>query len=162
MITVAAIMLFSCNHHEEMVSGLATIADCKALPAFAKNIGFNANRTAFSTSEKNVKGIALIEYNISEGLPNKMFQNPGWKNHGNMGPMVIDAGGNCYVAATPSVNILDNRPEEQNKLYQINPATGDMQEIIDLPQGSNQLNLNVVSSTSVLLVPLSGSLGRSE
>jgi hypothetical protein len=35
--------------------------DCKQLPAFLTKIGFDPSRSAFTTSEKRQKGIALIQ-----------------------------------------------------------------------------------------------------
>lgn len=59
-----------------------------------------------------------------------------------MGPLAIDEQGNVYIAPVPFVNVLENKSEDQNKLYTINTQTGIMSELINLggAAGSTQLN----------------------
>jgi hypothetical protein len=125
-------VLFSCK--EEKVEFQAN--DCKKQPAFIKNIGFDPSRSAFTTSEKRQKGIALIQINSNGDTSNggrKFYQHPSWTTAGYMGPIVLDPQGNCFVAPIPVINLIDNPIAKQNILYKVNSQTGLMDKYLELP-----------------------------
>lgn len=107
--------------------------DCKRLPAWVSQIGFDTNRSAFSTSEPGVTGIAFIELAQQQGAKNKVYQHPSWLKAGNMGAVAITENGSIYATPTPKINLLGNRPDEQNILWRINPQTQIMEAIANLP-----------------------------
>lgn len=110
--------------------------ECKKQPAFIRGLGFNPNRSAFSTSEKNKKGLILMELNPSGDTSQggrKMYQHPSWQMAGWLGPLQVDPEGNCYVAPVPMVNVLDNPTEKQHHIYRVDANTGEMTEFMQLP-----------------------------
>jgi hypothetical protein len=110
--------------------------DCKKQPAFLAKIGFDPSRSAFTTSEKRQKGIALIQINTQGDTSNggrKFYQHPSWITAGNMGPILLDPQGNCFVAPVPVINLIDNPIAKQNILYKVNSQTGVMEKYLELP-----------------------------
>jgi hypothetical protein len=110
--------------------------DCKAQPAFIKNIGFDTKRSAFSTSEKGQKGIALLQLNSPSDTfkgGKRFYQHPSWTVAGSMGPILLDPQGNCFVAPVPVINLIDNPIPKQNILFKINSQTGIMDKFLELP-----------------------------
>jgi hypothetical protein len=110
--------------------------DCKQQPAFLTKIGFDPNRSAFTTSEKRQKGIALIQINSNGDTSNggrKFYQHPSWITAGNMGPILLDPQGNCFVAPVPVINLIDNPIAKQNTLYKVNSQSGIMEKHLELP-----------------------------
>jgi hypothetical protein len=130
------IFLIKCNSKEEITYGLMSIPDCKSQAAFISNLGMNTGTCAFSTSEKKSKGVVLIDAN-SPPENRISYQDSSWKKYGNMGPLAIAENGNTYVAPVPFVNVMDNKREDQNKIYVINSQTGVMSECINL--GTNDI-----------------------
>jgi hypothetical protein len=106
-------------------------ADCKRLPNFIREIGFNPTTCAFSTSERTRQGVVLIDLS-KQNKQQAIYQDPTWKQHGNMGPLAIDENGNAFVAPLPVVNVLTNKREDQNRIYKINHVSGKMELCIDL------------------------------
>jgi hypothetical protein len=110
--------------------------DCKKQPAFLTKIGFDPSRSAFTTSEKRQKGIALIQINAQGDTSNggrKFYQHPSWITAGNMGPILLDPQGNCFVAPVPVINLIDNPIAKQNTLYKVNSQSGIMEKYLELP-----------------------------
>jgi hypothetical protein len=115
---------------------LINSATCGSIPKFVSSLGINSNEVAYSSSEKMVKGICLV-YAAKDGAK-KVYQDSNWSKYGNMGPLAIDEMGNAYVAPVPMVNVIDNKIEDQNKVYQINTITGKMSELINLKNKVSQ------------------------
>ena len=123
---------FSCK--EEKVEYQAN--DCKQQPAFIKGIGFDPARSAFTTSEKRVKGLALIQINASGDTTNggkKFYQHSSWTTAGYMGPILLNAQGDCFVAPVPVINLIDNPIPKQNIIYKVSSQTGEMTKFVELP-----------------------------
>lgn len=131
-ITLIALGLLGC--HDEEVEFQSN--DCKKQPAFIPSVGFNPSRTAYSTSEKKIKGLILMEINApgdtSQG-GRKVYQHPSWQMGGWLGPLQVDPDGNAYVASIPVVNVLDNPPHKQNHIYRVDGQTGVMEAFMTLP-----------------------------
>ena len=108
--------------------------ECKRLPVFVQKIGFDVQRTGFSTSERKQKGLVFVEFS-ADGNPekNRSYQAPSWKQAGAMGPIVLDEEGNVFCAPVPMINVLDNPPELQNILYKVESRTSEMRSFLDLP-----------------------------
>jgi hypothetical protein len=108
--------------------------DCKRLPAWTAQTGYNTNRSAFSTSELGVTGIAFIEFAATQTEKNKVYQHASWLKAGNMGAIAITENGSVYATPTPKINLLGNKPEEQNMLWCINSQTQEMKSVVNLPR----------------------------
>jgi hypothetical protein len=132
VIFCVAFTFFSCK--EQTV--LYQANDCKRPPSFIKNVGFDPSRSVFSTSEKRIKGLALVETNTKGDTSNggrKIYQHPSWTTQGYMGPILLDPQGNCYVAPVPVINLIDNPISKQNIIYKIDSQTGEMAKFEELP-----------------------------
>jgi outer membrane protein assembly factor BamB len=134
-------VLFSCK--DEIVDFQTN--ECKNQPAFFKGIGFDPNRTAYSTSENRKMGLHLIQFNATGDTSNggkKLYQHPSWKMAGWLGPILIDPQGNCFVGPVPVINLLDNPPAKQNTIYKVDGNTGEMKMFMELPSAE------IISSTN--------------
>lgn len=109
---------------------------CRKPAAFIKQIGFDPNASAFSTTEKRIKGLALVQFpkTIADSNSYKIFQDSSWKQFGFMGSITTDDNGNVYTAPIPMVNTLDVPIAEMNKVYRVDAATGKMQLYLELPK----------------------------
>lgn len=107
------------------------IKDCRAMPHFAQALGFDLSKSAFSTSEKKVMGLTLIEF--AQDGNNKTYQHPSWKSAGYLSAIAITERGEIFCVPTPVVNVLHNKPEEQNIIYRVNPKTGELEKYLELP-----------------------------
>ncbi|MFZ4057255.1 MAG: hypothetical protein ACOYKE_03920 [Ferruginibacter sp.] len=131
-IFIALLTIASCK--EEAVDFQTN--ECKKQPAFIKKMGFNPARAAFSTSEKKLKGLVLMEFNQQGDTTNggrKVYQHPSWKTAGYLGPLQIDPTGRCFLAPIPVVNLIDNPPAQQNNIYTVDPESGEMKLFMQLP-----------------------------
>ena len=111
-----------------------TYAECKRQPRFVAALtSFDATHSAFSTSERTVKGLVLIE---NQGTPKaRIWQHQTWRAAGWLGPITLDKIGNVYTAPAPLVNVLDNPTKEQNTIWRVNDSTGVLQPFMTLPTG---------------------------
>jgi hypothetical protein len=117
----------ACNNKPEEVSYMQH--SCAGIPAFTKTLGFT--NIAFSSSEKKIMGITLLS---NYKMPfQTMYQDSSWKKAGWIGPLVTAPNGAVWCAPVPIINILYNKPEAQNNVYQINPKTGKMDLAVALP-----------------------------
>ncbi|MBL7785297.1 MAG: hypothetical protein JNM36_05285 [Chitinophagales bacterium] len=116
--------------------------ECKKMPNFVQKMGYDPNRVAFSTSEKHIMGIVLIELNPQTGQRNKQYQHSSWKEAGYMSGIAIDENGNVYAVPAPTVNILYNKPEDQNYIYKMDANTGEMSRFVELPATAEPSNHN--------------------
>jgi hypothetical protein len=119
--------------------------ECKALPPFIKKIGFNPATSAFSTSEKRIKGLALVQYNTPGDTTNgggKIYQHESWKQAGYLGPTLLGPQGHCFAGPVPVINLLDNEPAKQNIVYMVDANTGVMNKFIELPLPDSIYNTN--------------------
>jgi outer membrane protein assembly factor BamB len=105
--------------------------NCKKGAAFVQSIGFDVNRSAFSTTDTRQMGLLLIQQDQNGQL--KKYQHPSWKMAGWTGPIQIDAEGNCFVGPVPVVNVLNNPLSKQNTVYKVNATTGEMNVFAQLP-----------------------------
>lgn len=107
--------------------------ECRGSPAFPLQLGFS-RAVVFSTSERLNKGMQLIEPGPNGDLNNaKTYQHPSWTMGGYLGVFAVDRKGNVYVVPSPRISLLDNPPEKQNIIYEIDSQTGVMSEYINLP-----------------------------
>ena len=93
---------------------------CQELPEFVRQK--DIKNAAFDTSRRGVDG--LVMYDADN--PQTYFQLPGWKQFGSLGPIATDEAGNIYTAPVPNINTLNNPPQEQNDIYVVDAASGEM------------------------------------
>jgi hypothetical protein len=106
------------------------VTGCRQQPQFSQKLGFSRS-AVLSTAERTMKGLILFEQ--AEGSQPKIYQHPSWTMAGYLGPNTLDTDGNIYLAPSPRVNLIDNPPEQQNKIYKVDADTGVMAEFIALP-----------------------------
>ena len=124
------LLLFICIFTLQSIDA-QLIRDCRRMPNFVTSLGFDAQKSGFSTSEPRNMGLCFVEFGANG--QNKIYQHQSWKTAGFLGAMLILENGTIYVAPTPSVNILYNKLSEQNFLYKIDPTTQLMTKAVALP-----------------------------
>ena len=110
---------------------------CKKMPIFAEKLGFDLTKSAFSTSEKKYTGIVFTD--LASG---KIYQHPSWTKAGHLGPIAINERGEVFSAPIPVINLIDNKPEDQNKIYKIDAQTGEMNLFAELPKAAKPTGEN--------------------
>ncbi len=126
------------------------IKPCQKEPIFIKNLGYDPEWTAFSSSEKQMMGLVLIELVKSgkektpslESLRGKIYQDSSWKKAGYLAGIVRDADGNIYSIPAPHVSVLNNNPAKQNTIYRVDAQTGKMNPWLSLPNHLSKQNTN--------------------
>jgi hypothetical protein len=133
VVFVTAIFFFSCKENKEIDFSLN---NCKKNPDFISSMGFDPSRSYLSTSEQRIMGLVLIESD-NPGQPNervlRKIQHPSWKKGGWLAPILIDDKGNIYTAPAPFISIQDNPIANNNTIYRIDNAAGEMKEYLRLP-----------------------------
>ena len=110
---------------------------CKKMPIFAEKLGFDLTKSAFSTSEKTRTGIIFTD--LASG---KIYQHPSWTKAGHLGPIAINERGDVFSAPIPVINLIDNKPEDQNKIYKIDAQSGEMNLFTELPKAAKPTGEN--------------------
>lgn len=105
---------------------LGAVVGCQQTPAFVRGLGFGG-AVALSTSDRFLQGLILVE-------GERKYQHPSWKAAGSLAPIQRDASGNVYAAPAPWIDTLENKPDEQNKIYRIDRQTQEMTEFVELPK----------------------------
>ena len=109
---------------------------CKSPPAFMTglraNQGFGAG-SALSTSERDLTGLAVVEFDPQNGRRVRAWQHPSWRRAGNLSAFALDQRGDVYVIPAPRVNLMENPPEKQNLLYRIDGNTAEMTLALEFP-----------------------------
>ncbi|MEN9548769.1 MAG: hypothetical protein RIR12_1360 [Bacteroidota bacterium] len=110
--------------------------NCKQNPAFIASVGYNPSKSYLSTSEERVMGLQLIESEMP-GNPQarviRKYQHPSWRKAGWLASITLDEKGNIYTSPAPFINILDNPIANNNTIYKVDNATGEMNEFLKLP-----------------------------
>lgn len=113
-----------------VAGAIGGVTNCRTQPKFTLKLGFGRS-TILSTADRATKGLVIFEPQGND--PPKTYQHPSWTQAGYLGANAIDKDGNIYLAPSPRVNLIDNPPERQNKLYRVDTNTGVMSELISLP-----------------------------
>lgn len=120
---------------------IATIGrkPCRKPAAFIQQVGMNPLTAAFTTTDKKLKGVVLVQpsQNPSDSVKFKIYQDSSWKQFGFMGSLTTDENGNVYTANIPMVNNLDMPIMEMNKIYRIDAQTGKMNLFYTLPKADS-------------------------
>lgn len=99
---------------------------CQPIPPFVRGLGFG-NGVALSTSDRFTQGLILVE-------GERKYQHPSWKSAGSLAPIQRDAKGNVFAAPAPWIDTLENKPDEQNKIYRADAQTQEMKLFVELPK----------------------------
>ena len=137
-ITVVSVCILSIGCKEKMDTDeiyQIGIVSCQGQPAFLNTTGLNPKRSAFSTSERRMKGLVLVQFpeNSSDTAGRKTWQNPTWSAYGFMGSITTDENGNIYTVPVPVINVLNNPIEKQNIIYKVESTTSEMKPLVTLP-----------------------------
>jgi hypothetical protein len=111
------------------------VTGCTKSPTFVSSLGFS-NQAALSTSEKRIKGLAIIEQG------KQPYQHPSWKAAGFLAPIQLSKNGDIYVAPAPTINVLDNPILEQNTLYKVDGKSQEMKPFAKLPSDEKPSDQN--------------------
>jgi hypothetical protein len=122
--------LYSCLYYEGVAQSLK---DCRTMPSYVNSIGFDVQKSGFSTSENKKRGLCFVEFGTGENHSNRVYQHKSWSKAGYLGPMLITETGDIFTAPIPTVNLYYNKPSEQNFLYKIDKNTQEMERIATLP-----------------------------
>jgi hypothetical protein len=106
------------------------VTACRTNPRFiaAKKNEFSS-KAFFSTSERFIKGLVLVD-GIEKA---RTWQHPTWQQFGWLAAIHYDGKGNIYTVPAPRINVLDNKPAEQNRVLKVDSLTGAMSELARLP-----------------------------
>lgn len=113
---------------------------CKKNAAFINKLGFNASKTYFTTADKRVMGLVMVD--ATDAKSPKVYQDSSWKKGGWLAPIQIDIQGNVYVGPAPFINVLYNPLLNQNTVYKVASQTGKMAPFIQLPFDTVALTQN--------------------
>lgn len=118
-------ILYPKSADRKPIKTIGGVTNCQQVPPFVRALGFG-NKAAFSTSDSRIQGLILIE-------GERKYQHETWKLAGSLAPITRDGRGNTFVAPAPWIDLLENKPEEQNKVYRVDGQTQEMKEFSSLP-----------------------------
>jgi hypothetical protein len=112
------------------VQARGDVTACRTNPRFiaAKKNEFSS-KAFFSTSERFTKGLVLVD----GADKSRTWQHPTWQQFGWLAAIHYDGKGNIYTVPAPRINVLDNKPAEQNRVLKVDSLTGAMTELAKLP-----------------------------
>lgn len=128
LIAVGVVILFF-NRGSQVKPSVAKIGPvngCQQTPPFVRQLGFG-NGAAFSTSDRKIKGLILVE-------GDRKYQHPSWKLAGSLAPITRDGKGGTYVGPAPWIDLLANKTEDQNRVYKVDGQSQEMKAFSDLPR----------------------------
>lgn len=105
---------------------------CRRPPTFFAGRGFGRG-VSLSTSERDLIGIAAVEFDPATKKRSHFWQHPSWSRFGQLSAFTLDRSGDVYVIPAPRVNLADNPPALQNRLYRIDASSGEMQLALEFP-----------------------------
>ncbi|MER2600056.1 MAG: hypothetical protein ABTQ73_11095 [Caldilineales bacterium] len=104
---------------------------CRAGPRFQTALGTSA-QAALATNLTNIKGLAIFDPAANSGQ-GSLYQHPSWDDAGYLGPFFSDRDGNIFTAPVPLVSLVDNPPDQQNRVYRVDTDTQAMSLFAELP-----------------------------
>ncbi len=103
------------------------VTDCRKIPRFATAAGYGA--VNFATDDRAIMGLKMFDPANAE----RIYRHPSWASAGFLGPLIADGQGNLYVAPVPRINLIDNPPALQNRIYRVDTNTGEMKQYLEVP-----------------------------
>ncbi len=117
--------------------------NCKGVPSFIAQLGFDPSSSSLRTSERKEKGMILMQVgSAKDNSDTKIYRHPSWDDAGFLGSITRDRWGNSYVAPAANVNLLYNKPLEQNNIYKVDSDSGIMKLFLRLPIVKPMTNQN--------------------
>jgi hypothetical protein len=115
------------------------VTGCRTNPKFIveKKKEFSS-KSFFSTSERFIKGLVLVD----GADKSRTWQHPTWQQFGWLAAIHYDGKGNIYTVPAPRINVLDNKPAEQNRVLKVDSVTGAMSQLTTLPAAAPQNDQN--------------------
>lgn len=110
---------------------IGPVDGCRAGPRFQSALGLGP-RAALVTALTDVKGLAVLDPDGNEGR-GRVYQHATWDDAGFLGPFITDRHGHIYTAPVPLVSLVDNPPEQQNRIYRVDSDTQQMALYVELP-----------------------------
>lgn len=104
---------------------------CRHGPRFTAAQGLS-NQATIGTAFQGVKGLAIADPMGNNGQ-GALYQHPSWDDAGYLGPWTYDRFGNIYTGPVPLVSLVENPPEQQNRVYKVDTDTQVMAEFVELP-----------------------------
>jgi hypothetical protein len=105
------------------------VVGCRTNPRFLSSMKEFSSRSYFSTSELFLKGLVLID----GATPTRRHQHPSWSSFGWLAGIHYDGQGNIFSVPAPRINVLDNKPDQQNRVLKVDTLTGEMKVLAVLP-----------------------------
>lgn len=119
--------LVGCNE-PDMGSFKPGLTDtCRGYPEFLAQTGLG-NRVALDTRQRGFTGLRVLQPESG-----RSWQHPSWGDAGHVGAMARDRQGNVYLTPAPEVSLAENPPELQNRIYQVDQQSAEMQLWLTLP-----------------------------
>ena len=155
-ILIAALFLTGSPAHAQRVTQAAPTATrtqargdvtgCRTNPKFIteKKKEFSS-KSFFSTSERFIKGLVLVD----GADKSRTWQHPTWQQFGWLAAIHYDGKGNIYTVPAPRINVLDNKPAEQNRVLKVDSVTGVMSQLATLPAAALQNDQNPYGALGV-------------
>ncbi len=113
------------------VGPVGGVDGCRAGPRFQSSLGLS-NQAVLTTSLTDVKGLAILDPAANNGQGG-IYQHESWDDAGFLGPFITDRRGHIYTAPVPLVSLVDNPPEQQNRIYRVDTDSQVMALYIELP-----------------------------
>ncbi len=126
IVGAAAYYFYKNSAGKRTLKPFGAVVACQQIPPFARGLGFGG-QAALSTSDRVLQGLVIVE-------GERKYQHPSWKAAGSLAPLQRDAVGNVYAAPAPWIDTLENKPDEQNKVYRVDGQTQEMKEFVALPK----------------------------
>jgi hypothetical protein len=115
------------------------VIGCRTNPKFiAEKKKEFSSKSFFSTSERFIKGLVLVD----GADKSRTWQHPTWQQFGWLAAIHYDGKGNIYTVPAPRINVLDNKPAEQNRVLKVDSFTGAMSQLTTLPAAAPQNDQN--------------------
>ncbi len=115
------------------------VVGCRTNPKFiAEKKKEFSSKSFFSTSERFIKGLVLVD----GADKSRTWQHPTWQQFGWLAAIHYDGKGNIYTVPAPRINVLDNKPAEQNRVLKVDSTTGAMSQLATLPAAAPQNDQN--------------------
>ena len=124
---VAAVIFRSNGSSASPVMAMGQVAGCRAVPRFASAQGFQS--VTFNSDDLYVTGLKMVD----GSNPQNVYKHPSWASAGFLGPVMADGQGNIYSVPVPRISLIDNPPQQQNRIYRVDTNTAEMKLFVELP-----------------------------
>lgn len=108
---------------------LGPVNRCRGDLPFLRDKGFG-NGAFFSTSERTQRGLVALERR-ADGFAR--WQHPSWAAAGPMAAIALARDGAVFVIPAPHVSLSAELAGRQNRVWRVDPLSGEMRTAIELP-----------------------------